>query len=243
MRTHNNVILLTGATSGIGYELLKQFHACGNTLLVTSRSGQRLELLSAEFTNIHTMVCDLSIPEDVNTLISKCKSEFPNLNMLINNAGIQFNYDWLDETNATQKINDEIQINLTSPAQLICSLLPGLLKQSNSCIINISSGLAFAPKQSAPIYCASKAAIHSLSKSIRYQLEQTPVRVFEIIPPLVDTAMTAGRGKGKISPKQLVGEFIKNFKHNHYEINIGKTKWLRRIQRLSPKLADRILRG
>ena len=103
--------------------------------------------------------------------------------------------------------------------------------------------LAFAPKKSAPIYCATKSAIHIGTKVLRYQLENTKVKVFEIILPLVDTAMTEGRRKKKISPKQLVDEFLKNFKNNNLENNIGKTKLLRFIQRILPTLADGIVKN
>lgn len=127
--------------------------------------------------------------------------------------------------------------------QIIYGFLPILITKKDAAIVNVSSGLAFAPKKSAPIYCATKAAIHNATKAIRYQLEDTTVKVFEIIPPIVDTAMTKGRGKGKISPKQLVDEFMKNFKKDIFESNIGKTKILRFIQRLSPKLAESILKN
>ncbi|MOA50814.1 putative oxidoreductase [compost metagenome] len=103
--------------------------------------------------------------------------------------------------------------------------------------------MAFAPKQSAPVYCATKSALHTATQALRYQLESTPIKVFEIIPALVETPMTAGRGKGKISPKQLVDEFMKNYKDDKFEINIGKVKLLRLIKRISPKLADRMLKN
>lgn len=127
--------------------------------------------------------------------------------------------------------------------QIIYGLLPILTTKQNSAIINVSSGLAFAPKKSAPIYCATKSAIHIGTKAIRYQLENFNVKVFEIIPPFVDTAMTKGRGKGKITPKRLVDEFLRNFKNDKLESNIGKTKFLRFIQRIFPKIADKILKN
>lgn len=127
--------------------------------------------------------------------------------------------------------------------QLIYGLLPLLTTKLNAAIVNISSGLAFAPKKTAPIYCATKSAIHNATKALRYQLETATVKVFEIIPPLVDTPMTEERGKGKILPKQLVDEFIKNFSNDKFESNIGKIKLFRFIQRIFPKLADSILKN
>jgi len=120
-------------------------------------------------------------------------------------------------------------------------LLPIVQDNKNSAIVNVSSGLAIVPKAKSAVYCATKAAIHIFSKSLRYQLDT--VKVFEIIPPLVDTHMTKGRGKGKITTQRLVNEFIKAFKKNRYEVNIHKVKLLRIINRISPKIADSIMKG
>ncbi len=243
MKLSGNVILITGGSSGIGLELVKKLYELNNTLIVTSSNQMNLDKLKINFPKISTLVCDLGNSLSVRKLIEQCISQFPDINIIINNAGIQNNYDWIIERNAYENIDNEIQINFTSPMQIIYGLLPLLLAKENAAIVNVSSGLAFAPKKSAPIYCATKAAIHNGTKAIRYQLETTNVKVFEIIPPLVDTPMTEGRGKSKISPEQLVDEFLINFKNNRLESNIGKTKLLRFIQRLSPKLADSILKN
>lgn len=243
MQIKNNVILITGGTSGIGLELVRQFYALDNKLIVTSSNPGNLAELKAKFPNISTLTCDLGDSLSVRKLVDHCLAEHSDINMVINNAGIQNNYTWTEEKDGYRKIENEIQINLTSPMHLIYGLLPLLTTKPNSAIVNVSSGLAFAPKKSAPIYCATKSAIHNATKALRYQLETTPIKVFEIIPPLVDTAMTAGRGKGKITPKQLVDTFIQNLKNDRFESNIGKTKLLRFIQRISPSLADRILKN
>jgi len=243
MNINKNVILITGGTSGIGLELVKQLYELDNKLIVTSSNYDNLVKLKSNFPNISIIKCDLGIPSDVRLLVETCQNDFKNINVLINNAGIQNNYQWLEEKYGFEKIESEIQVNFTSPMQLIYGLLPILMSKESSAIVNVSSGLAFAPKKSAPIYCATKAAIHNGTKALRYQFEKTNIKVFEIIPPLVDTSMTEGRGKGKISPKQLVDEFIINFKRDKFESNIGKTKLLRFIQRISPKIADRILKN
>lgn len=112
----------------------------------------------------------------------------------------------------------------------------------NAAIINVSSGLGLVPKASAPVYCATKAGMHIFTKALRYQLESTNVKVFEIIPPVVDTDMTRGRGRDKISPEQLVEEFWGNFKKDMYEIPIGKIKLLKTINRFFPGIADNIMK-
>jgi uncharacterized oxidoreductase len=243
MQTNKNVILITGGTSGIGLELVRQFYELDNKIIVTSSNQDNLGKLKIQFPKIETLVCNLGDNLSVRNLIDKCFVEYSDINIVINNAGIQNNYTWTEEKNGYNKIENEIQINFTSPMQIIYGLLPLLTTKQSSAIVNVSSGLAFAPKKSAPIYCATKSAIHNGTKSLRYQLETTTVKVFEIIPPLVATAMTEGRGKGKISSKQLVDEFIGNFKNDKFESNIGKTKLLRFIQRILPKLADNILKN
>lgn len=242
MRLNDNIIVLTGGTSGIGLELLGQLYD-GNKIIVTSSSQSNIDKLQKNFPKVTGIVCNLGDTTSVKTFIDKCLSEFSDINILINNAGIQNNYLFPDEKNGYEKISNEITINFISPMLLIYGLLPILINKKSSAIINVSSGLAFAPKKSAPIYCGTKAAIHNTTKALRYQLENSTVKVFEIIPPLVETPMTEGRGKGKITPKQLVDEFIRNFKNDKFESNIGKTKLLRLIQRISPSLADRILKN
>ena len=244
MQVNHNVILLTGGTSGIGKALLKRFLQEGNKLIVTSRHTQNLEQLQIEYPQVNTIQCDLSDASSVKNLIERVHFEYKDLNILVNNAGIQYNDQWLQRNNhVPQHIETEIRVNLISPLHLTYGLLPLLENKADSAIINVSSALAFVPKRSAPVYCGTKAGLHISTKALRYQLENSTVKVFEIIPPLVDTPMTTGRGQGKITPDQLVDEFMKSFRKDRYEINIGKTKWLRLIQRLTPKGADGILKN
>jgi uncharacterized oxidoreductase len=243
MKVTNNTILLTGGTSGIGYELVRRFYELGNRLIVVSSDPDKLTSLRSQFPDIDTIPCNLADSTQVDALIRRCVADYPDINVLINNAGIQYNYDWKTEPHGYQKITDEIAINLISPLHLTYGLLPVLLKHPEAALVTVSSGLIYAPKKTAPIYCGTKAAIHTTTKALRYQLESTSVKVFEIIPALVDTPMTAGRGTGKITPQQLVEEFLRNFGKNRLEIRIGKTKLLRLLQRLSPALADRLMKN
>ncbi len=239
MILNNNKILITGATSGIGKELTKRFCQLNNQVIAVGRNENRLNELAKFDSRIIPFKCDISLQSELDRLVAFIKKEHNDLNVLINNAGIQYDQTLLNETYALQKIEHEINTNLVSPIKLIALLLPLLQINSNSAIVNVSSGLALVPKTKAAVYCGTKAAIHIFSKSLRYQLNK--VKVFEIIPPLVDTEMTKGRGKGKISPQRLVNEFIKAYQKNKYEINIHKVKLLRLINRISPKIADRIM--
>jgi short-subunit dehydrogenase involved in D-alanine esterification of teichoic acids len=190
------------------------------------------------FPGITTIVCDLADGQSVTKLIDNCLNDHQDINVIINNAAIQYNYLWTEEMDGERKITNEIQVNFTSPMQIIYGLLNLLVTKENSAIVNISSGLALAPKRTAPIYCATKAAIHSATKALRYQLENTPVKVFEIISPPIETAMTKDQKQTKMKPEEVVAEFLENFRRNRLESNIGKIKLFRLIQRISPKLAD-----
>ena len=240
-RVHKNKILITGATAGIGAALLQTFLDLDNEIIAVGRNQEKLKELSKADKRIIPIQCDVSRQEELEQLTLFVEQEHKDLNILINNAGIQYNYNFDKEGQLLHKVEQEINVNFLAPLKLIALLLPTLQLNDNSAIVNISSGLAIVPKAQAPVYCGTKAGLHIFSKSLRYQLDK--VKVFEIIPPIVDTAMTAGRGKGKISPQKLVDEFIKAFKKNKYEVNIGKVKLLRIIDRISPGIADSIMKG
>jgi len=241
MRLSANKILITGASQGIGLELVKAFLGHDNEIIAVSRNLESIEASIAKDQRIHLFPCDLSKSSELDRLILYLEKEHPDLNLLINNAGVQYNYHFMEEINPLSKIEKEVAINLLAPLKL-SALCLGLLKMNeNAAIINVSSGLGLVPKKNAAVYCATKAGIHLFSKALRDQLNS--VKVFEIIPPLVDTQMTAGRGKNKLSPKDLVEEFLYHFSRDREEISIGKVKLLRIINRLSPGLADRIMRN
>jgi len=239
MRLHKNKILITGATAGIGKALTEKFLELDNEIIAIGRNKKKLEELSKSDKRIIPFQCDISKELDKLTLF--VEQQHKDLNVLINNAGIQYNYNFANEHQLLHKVEHEINVNFLSPLKLIALLLPTIQNNKNAAIVNVSSGLAIVPKMDAPVYCGTKAGIHIFSKALRYQLKK--VKVFEIIPPLVDTAMTEGRGKGKISPQKLVDEFIKAFKKNKFEVSIGKVKLLRIINRISPRLADKIMKN
>jgi len=241
MELNKNKILITGATAGIGKALTETFLKLDNQIIAVGRNKEKLNKLSKTDKRIIPFQCDISKQEELDILTLFIEQEHKDLNILINNAGIQYNYNFIEESQLLNKIEYEVSVNLLAPLKLIALLLPTLQNNENSAIVNVSSGLALVPKMDAPIYCGTKAGIHIFSKSLRYQLDK--IKVFEIIPALVDTAMVAGRGKGKIPPQKLVDEFIKAFRKNKYEVNVGKVKLLKVINRISPSLADKLMKG
>lgn len=241
MKLSGNKILITGAAEGIGKALTLKFLQHDNQVIAIGRNQDKLEALSATDKRIIPFRCDLSLPDELAALSAFINQHHKDTNILINNAGIQYNYNFSSEPDFLEKIDHEITVNLTAPIKLIAMLLPVLMQNENSAIVNVSSGLGLVPKMQAPVYCGTKGAIHIFSKSLRYQLDK--VKVFEIIPPLVDTPMTKGRGTGKITPGQLAHEFMQSFKTDNYEVNIGKVKLLKLVNRISPSIADRIMKG
>jgi uncharacterized oxidoreductase len=236
VRTTGHKVLITGGATGIGLALAQRFHKAGNQVIVVGRGKTALDTASAHLPGVVSRVGDVSDPAHRSRLVE----EFADISVLVNNAGIQRNGAF--STMSASEIESELAINLAAPVMLCHAFLPHLVQRPEAAIVNVSSVLAIVPKESAAIYCASKAALHSFSRTLRWQLERTQVRVFEVLPALVDTAMTAGRGKGKISPDAVAAEFWAGFQADRTEIFVGKAKAARFINRLSPALAERIIR-
>ncbi len=229
-------VLVTGGATGIGFALAERFHAAGNHVILVGRSEATLAKAAATLHGADTFVADVSVAEHRERLLER----FGDITVLINNAGIQINKPIVECSAA--ELEHELSINFLAPALLVRAFLPQLINQPSAAIVNVTSGLALVPKEVAAMYCASKAALHSFSRALRWQLEQTNVRVFEVVPPLVDTSMTAGRGKGKISPARVADEFWDGFRSDRYEMLTGKTKLLALVNRFAPSLAERIIR-
>jgi len=243
MNLQNNTILITGGGSGIGLSLALSLLKQHNTVIICGRNTDKLNKVLKRHPSLHVITCDITDKQARQDMLEHVKNKFPSLNILINNAGIQHNYEFNNIKSHTNLIDEEISINLSSQIKLIDMFVPLLSLQKESSIVNITSALAYVPKQSAPVYCASKAGFHVFTQALRYQLEDTTVKVFEVIPALVDTAMTKGRGKNKTTPEQLCIEVLKGLVNNNYEIKIGKAKFLLLLKRLIPSLANKILKN
>jgi uncharacterized oxidoreductase len=245
LRSSGHTVLITGGASGIGLALTKQFIRHGNKVIIVGRNVGKLNEVKANDPKITVIGCDINHEDDTGRLVKELYQNYPDLSVLVNNAGIQYNYSFADSPDAHKlsKIREEIDINLTAPIRLTMELLPLLSRHEESAVVNVSSGLGLTPKKSAPVYCATKAGLHVFTKALRYQLEPTGVKVFEIIPPLVDTAMTRGRGRRKLSAESLAGEFWRAYRRDREEVLIGKVKLLKWLNRLAPAVAERILKN
>ncbi|MBA4181448.1 MAG: short-chain dehydrogenase [Anaerolinea sp.] len=246
MNTTGHNVLVTGGSTGIGLAIAAAFLEQGSRVAICARNASALTDAAAVYPALRTWPCDLRQEEDLRRLVVRAKEEFGGLSVLVNNAGIQLNYDFTREAPEAilERIDDEVDTNLTGLAKLTALFIPVLKQAHDAAIVNVSSGLALVPKRSAPIYCATKAAVHSFSKSLRWQMEDSglPIRVFEVLPPMVETAMTEGRGKGKIAPEQVAAALLAGMRKNQSEIRVGKVRMLAPVSRFFPRLAERILR-
>jgi uncharacterized oxidoreductase len=186
MELGGNTVLVTGGGSGIGLALAERFLAAGSRVIVCGRRASVLRDAAASHPGLVTRVCDVAREDDRAALAAWAVEAFPSLNVLVNNAGIQRRFR-VDKPEPWHETRQELAVNVDAPVHLALLLLPHLRAQPRAAIVNVSSGLAFVPMASAPVYCATKAAVHSFTLSLRHQLADGPVRVIEIVPPAVDT--------------------------------------------------------
>lgn len=187
MQMTGNTILITGGASGIGLALARRFAARGNTVIVCGRRADKLAEAASAVAGLKTVRCDVSCQSERVELARSVTRDYPGLNVLINNAGIQNRPSSLLDPQDFSSHRAEIATNLEAPMHLAMLLLPHLAKKPIATIVNVTSGLAFVPLASMPTYCATKAALHSFTESLRHQLAATSVKVVELAPPAVDT--------------------------------------------------------
>jgi uncharacterized oxidoreductase len=189
MNATGNTILITGGGSGIGRGLAEAFHKQGNQVIIAGRRQSVLDETTAANPGMKSLTLDIEDPAAIKAFAAKVVADFPKLNVLINNAGIMKLENLADDSLDLQAAESMITINVLGTMRLTAALLPTLKKQPSATIMTVSSGLAFMPLTLAPTYCATKAAIHSWSQSLRYQLRGTKIEVLEIAPPYVQTEL------------------------------------------------------
>lgn len=241
MQLSDHNVLITGGASGIGWALTQGFLKRRNQVIIVGRNQAKLDAAQAAFPNLITYRCDLQDPAAVEALSVQLINGHPDLNVLINNAGVQYAYQLLDEPHAVARIAQEVRINLGAPLQLTALLLPHLAQHEEAAVVNVTSALGVVPKSSVPVYSPTKAALRSFSQTLRIQLAATSVRVFELIPPFVDTDLTAGREGDKVAPEVVAEAFFEGFVNDKAEIRVGKVKLLLGLHRWLPAMARQII--
>jgi uncharacterized oxidoreductase len=233
MKITGNTILITGGSTGIGLALAEAFLREGNQVIICGRREKKLQEAKSKFPSLHVRVCDVSKDSERETLFQWATNAFPSLNLLINNAGIQKEVDFRTGAVDLSGDEDEIDINLKAPIHLSTLFIPHLIKQGESAIVNITSGLAFTPLAVVPIYCATKAGLHSFTQSLRHQLRNTSIKVFEVAPPIVDTELDRGARENRkqesvgILPLEVAEAALLGMKEDQLEIVIAKAINLR----------------
>lgn len=235
MKTRGNTILITGGATGIGLALAKRLLENGNTVLICGRREERLREAKRMLPGVYTRQCDITKSDGRAALYDWTSVNFRDINVLVNNAGIQRPINLTKGIPGLAGVDDEIETNLRAQIHLSAHFVPLLMKRREAAIINVSSGLGFAPLAMFPIYSATKAAMHSFTLSLRHQLHNTPIKVFEVVPPGVhDTELKGAKGEKtewSISAAEMADAIMQGLEHDQYEIAAGTSVRLLRASR------------
>jgi uncharacterized oxidoreductase len=230
MKTTGNTILITGGGSGIGRGLAEAFHALGNKVIIAGRRKQALDATTTANPGIASLTLDIAGPAKIRSFAVEVAKRYPALNVLINNAGIMRVEKLKAQQEDLADAESMIATNLLGPIRLTAALLPLLQKQAYSAIMNVSSGLAFVPLAPTPTYCATKAAIHSYTQSLRWQLRRSTTEVLELVPPYVATDLLNGASDPRAMPlSKFIAEVMEILKTQPaaVEICVENVKFLR----------------
>lgn len=232
MQLSNNTVLITGGATGIGYALAEAFLESGSAVAICGRRAKALSEARSKHPELQTRVCDVSKEDDRRSLVDWAAAQLPALNVLINNAGIQRDVDFTKGIDDFISGDNEIRVNLEAVVMLSGLFVPLLTKNKGAAIVNVSSGLGFIPAARMPVYSATKAGLHAFSMALRLQLSTVGIKVFEIVPPTVNTELNpsgrAKRGnfKANLSPKEFVSAVMKGLENDVFEIGFGMTAGL-----------------
>lgn len=248
MQIEGKTALVTGGNAGIGLEIARRLATLGARVAILGRDAARVRAAAESLPGaVEYMLADLSLADEQERAVREIAQRWPDLAILINNAGRQVNLPatGIGDAGGLADMRGELNLNLMAPMALSFGLMPLLAQQPVAAIVNISSGLALAPKRSAPAYCAGKAGLRCFTQALRYRCQDAApnIRVIDAVMAYVDTAMTEGRGGAKMAAGDAAAEVVAGLRRDAAEIWVGKTRLLRIIHRLSPALAARMLRN
>ncbi len=237
MHLARKTILVTGGTDGIGRELIRQLKAKGATIITSGRNASRIAATHAD--GFEVIAADLSTLAGIDALLAGVAGR--DIDILVNNAGSGSDHDFRESPPDLADNDACIFLNLNAPVHLITRLMPMLKSRPEAMIVNVTSGLAIAPRAGGPIYCATKAGLRSYTMALRAQLKGTHVHILEALPPVVETKMTAGRGNRKMSAADCAAAFVRAMESGADEANVGMVRLLKLVYSVSPALARRIM--
>jgi uncharacterized oxidoreductase len=243
MTLTGRTILITGGSAGIGLAFALKFLELGNDVIVTGRRQAVLDAVNAQHPKLHTIQSDSADPMQIAALAARMKKDFPKLDVLMNNAGVGVAKNLTASVDDLAGLMTEVEINVGGVIRTTSALID-LLTANHGTVINVSSLLAFVPVPAMPIYSASKAAVHSYTQSLRFQLEDSGVEVIELMPPAVRTDMTSEfdeAGISTISTDELVKQTIAALRAGKSEIRPGQANQAAFMRRLAPNLINRQL--
>jgi uncharacterized oxidoreductase len=244
MKLTGRTILITGGSAGIGLAFALKFAELGNEVIVTGRRQKVLDEVKAQHQNLHAIQSDVADPAQIAALARNIKDNYPKLDVLMNNAGIMLHKNLKVPAPDLDGLIAEVNINVAGVMRMSSAFID-ILTANKGTIINVSSGLAFVPLPSAPIYSATKAAVHAYTQSLRFQLEETGVEVIELMPPVVKTDLSAemseGDGVTVITTDELVKQSFASLKAGALEIRPGQAKQLAFMRRFAPNFINRQL--
>jgi len=233
-------VLITGGGAGIGAGLASAFHTRGATVIIAGRTRERVEAVAARHPGMQAEVVDVADPEQVAALADRVSARWPDLDTVVNNAGIQTLFDFSGPAMLDPAaLGREVDVNLKGLLYVTNTFLPILKRQSRARLVNVGSGLGYVPLAAAPVYSATKAAVHSFSISLRRQLAGSPVQIVEIIPPVVETDLH--RDQSRKPPKAMkldafVAAAMAGLDSGQDEVAVGLAKVLRTASRVAPGL-------
>jgi short-subunit dehydrogenase involved in D-alanine esterification of teichoic acids len=239
MKLTGNTILISGGTAGIGLKLAEAMLELENNVIVLGRNQKKLLELKKQ--GFEIISCDMSLQHEIEEASVQIQNQYPRLNMLFNNAGIQYNYDFTEHVIPLDRISQEIQVNVTGQIILTQLLIPLLTNNKNSYIINTTSGLGAFPKYDGLVYSSGKAAMRNFTTGLRYSLKKKSIRVLEFIPPVTDTAMTRKRDEQKMPVEKLIRQIIPQLRKDKNILTIPGMRVFLWIAFFFPSLANKIL--
>jgi uncharacterized oxidoreductase len=244
MELTGRTILITGGSAGIGLAFALKFSELGNQVIVTGRRQSVLDELKANYPKLHTIQSDVADPAQIASLARRVKAGYPKLDVLMNNAGIMLHKNLKVPAADLDGLMAEVDINIGGVIRMSSAFID-ILRANKGTLINVSSALAFVPLPSAPIYCATKSAVHAYTQSLRFQLEETGVEVIELMPPAVKTDLSAdiaeGDGIALMTTDELVKQSFASFKTGKLEIRPGQSNQLAFMRRFAPDFINRQL--